>query len=104
MQDVNGVTTGLTAATTQTQGAGIALTTEFNVVTTCANANDAATLPPAVAGRRVTVCNRGAQTLQLFPASGDAIDAGAGDASTTITAASKKTFIAVDATTWYTVA
>lgn len=96
------VTTGITASTTQTQGQG-ALTSVLNVVATCANANDVVTLPAAAAGKRCVVVNNGAQACQVFPASGDAIDVGAVDASTTVAAAGRKTWWAADATTWHTV-
>lgn len=93
-----GVTTGITASTTQTQGQG-ALTQQINVVATCANANDTVTLPAAVAGREVVVINNGAQTLQIFPASGDNLGAGV-DASATLTAGSNRTYVAYDTTNW----
>ena len=78
----------------------MALTKVVNHVTVCANANDVVTLPSAHAGRRCIVANDGAQTLQVFPASGDAIDAGAADASTTIAAGKRRIFWALNATTW----
>lgn len=91
---------GLTASTTQTQGQG-ALTAEFNEVSTVANTNDTVTLPTAVAGLRILVINNGANTLQVFPASGDDLGLGV-DTATTLGAAAKRTFEAFDATTWGT--
>ncbi len=73
-------TAGITASSTQTQGQQ-PLTAGINEVSTCAVANNAVTLPPAVAGRMVAIANNGAQTLQVFPASGDSIDDGSADAS-----------------------
>ena len=95
------VQTGITASTTQTQGQG-ALTKDFNYITVCANANDTVTLPSAVAGMQIKVRNQGASTLQIFPASGDAIDGAAVDASTTLTAGSSVVFDAQDGTNWRT--
>jgi len=92
------VTAGITASTTQTQGQG-ALTSEINEVATCANVNDTVTLPTAVAGRRVTVINNGAQTLQIFPASGDNLGAGV-DTATTLAAGSVVTYVAYNSTNW----
>ena len=89
---------GLSASTTQSQGQG-ALTAEINEVATCANANDVVTLPAASAGRYCLVINNGAQTLQVFPASGDDLGAGV-NTSTTITSGSRKLFIAYNATSW----
>ena len=92
-------TAAITASTTQTQGNG-ALTTTVNEVSVCANANDTVTLPTAVAGVIAYIFNNGAETLQVFPASGDAIDGGAANAAVTMTAGSNHTFIAHDATNW----
>jgi hypothetical protein len=66
-----------------------------------ANANDAVKLPAARAGSRVTVVNRGANTLQIFPASGDSIDGGAADASTTLAVGKTADFDASDAASWW---
>lgn len=93
-----GITAGITASTTQTQGQG-ALTTQINEVSVCANANDTVTLPAAVAGREVTIINNGAQTLRIYPASGD--NAGAGvDTAVTLATATNRTYVAFDATNW----
>jgi hypothetical protein len=100
--EVGSVEAGLTASTTQTQGQG-ALTKVLNQVSTCANANDVRTLPAARKGLVCVIANDGAQTLQVFPASGDKIDAGATDASTTIAAGKRRIFYALDGTTWISV-
>lgn len=73
---------GITASTTQTQGKGN-LTHDINEIATCANANDVVTLPRCHPGYRVTVVNSGAETLQIYPASGDDLGGGA-NASTTL--------------------
>lgn len=91
-------TAGITASTTQTQGQG-ALTAEVNEISVCANANDTVTLPSALAGRSCLVINNGAQTLQVFPASGDNLGAGV-DTSTTIATTSRKLFVSFDSTNW----
>ena len=96
------VTNAITASTTQSQGQG-ALTKTINRVTVCANANDVVTLPNNVAGRVCIIINRGAQTLQIFPASGDSINTGSVDASTTLAAAAKVEFVAIDGTIWESV-
>lgn len=92
------VTATITASTTQTQGQG-ALTTEVNEISVCATANDTVTLPVAIAGKACLVINNGAQTLQVFPASGDNLGAGV-DTATTIVAGSRKYFVAFDSTNW----
>lgn len=91
--------TGIVASTTQSQGER-PLEAPYNVVATVANANDVVTLPPASAGRRCTIMNAGANTLQVYPASGDSIDGGSVDASVTIAAAGSTTFDGDDGTNW----
>ncbi len=91
-------TASITASITQTQGQQ-ALTTDINEISTCANANDTVTLPAALAGRSCLVINNGAQTLQVFPASGDNLGAGL-NTSTTIVAGSRKLFVAFNSTDW----
>lgn len=67
---------GLTADVGSSQGDGV-ITSSYNVYSTVANAGDAATLPAAFqAGTLVYVKNDGANSMDVFPASGD--DAGAG--------------------------
>lgn len=97
-------TAGITASTTQTQGQG-ALTVPTGAVeliaqvATVANANDTITLPAAVANLIILVINDGANTLQIFPASGDNLGAGANTA-TTLAAGATATFVAYDSTNW----
>lgn len=92
--------TGITAGTTQTQGQ-VPLTKDINIVSTCANANDVVTLPAAVAGMIIYIRNNGAQTLQIFPASGDAINGAAADASTTLASGASVRYYTADTTNWY---
>lgn len=94
-RDVNA---GITASTTQTQGQQ-PLTAEFNEVSTVANTNDTVTLITAVAGLEQTIFNNGANTLQIFPASGDNLGAGV-DTATTLAAGSTVRFAAYDVTNW----
>jgi len=75
---------GITASTTQSQGQQ-PLTDNINEVSTCANANDVVTAPALLAGNPLTIINNGANTLQVYPASGDDLGAGV-DTSVTITA------------------
>ena len=91
----------ITASTTQTQGQQ-PLTRRFNRISVCANASDVVTLPGALAGLTCAVRNDGAQTLQIFPASGDDINGGATDAAITLAAGSTIILGAMDATSWYT--
>ena len=92
------VTAGITASVTQTQGQG-ALTTPINEISTCANANDTVTLPAAKAGINIIVINNGANTLRVFPASGDDLGQGV-NTQTTIAASNTTRFTAYDTTNW----
>lgn len=90
----NGVTTGITASTTQTRAGGTALTKTINRVTTSANSGDAVTLPAMTAGQSVFVFNDGANPIKVFPnGASDAIDGGSGGASVTLTNAKRAIFI-----------
>lgn len=93
------VVSGLTASTTQTQGQQ-PLTKDVNEISVCANANDTVTLPAATAySRTITIINNGANTLQIFPASGDNLGAGVNTA-TTLASGSNVQFVNYDTVNW----
>ena len=92
------VITGITASTTQTQGQG-ALTAEINEVSTVANTNDTVTLMTASAGKNIWIINNGANTLRVFPASGDSVGLGV-NSPTTIGAGEVQLYLAYDSTNW----
>lgn len=93
------VGSGITASTTQTQGQQ-PLTNDVNEISTVANANDTVTLPSAPAySRTITIINDGANTLQIFPASGDNLGSGVNTA-TTLASGSNIRFTNYDATNW----
>jgi hypothetical protein len=94
------VAAAVTASTTHTQVGGTALTKDLNNVSVCANADDAVTLPTAVAGMTVTVINSGAQPLRIWPASGDNLGTGADTVRAQLAAAGVVRFVALDATNW----
>jgi len=91
---------GITASVTQTQGQQ-PLTARFNQISTVGNANDVVTLAslPASGSISQTVANDGANTLQIFPASGDDLGAGV-DTSITLAPGGIFTFRSFNATTW----
>ena len=74
---------GITASTTQTQGQQ-QLTSDVNEVSTVANNNDVVTLRQGSLGEEQTIINEGANTLQVFPASGDSIGDNPVDTSVSI--------------------
>lgn len=94
------VTTGITASTTQTQGQQ-PLVSNVNVVATVANAADVVTAPGARAGDELTIFNQGANTVQVFPASGDTLGAGT-NLSIEIEPNESREWVAFDGTTWGT--
>jgi hypothetical protein len=98
---LEGVTNSITAFATGGQASATALTTRFNVVTTVASPGDSVKLPAAAAGLQVTVANQGASAMDLFPASGDAIDGGSVDTAVSVAAGDSVTVWAVDGTNWY---
>jgi hypothetical protein len=92
--------TGITASTTQSQGQQVLLSSR-NEVSTVANANDVVTMPAADRGREVFIVNNGANTLQIFPSSGDDLGAGV-DTSVTLASGASVLYEAYDATNWAT--
>lgn len=95
------VTSGITANTDSIQGSS----TTFDVIeiSVCANVGDAVTLIPAIEGIEQIIINNGANSADIFPASGDSIDGGSTNAAVALAAGSKARYIAIDSTSWYIV-
>lgn len=87
-------------AGTNAQGQG-ALTKDYNVVTTASANPSGVTLPTAATGRRVAVVNKGANPVNVYPATGAAIDALAANASVQIPVGGVLEFLASSTTQWY---
>ena len=87
------------ASTTQTQGEQ-PLTKELNFVATVANGDDVVTMPPAAPGKKILVANNGANTLQIFPATGDNFQSLGTNASTTIASDQSKIFFTTNSAEW----
>lgn len=94
------VEAAVTAGTTQTQGGGQTVTGDIVEVSVVANANDTIVIPTAVVGASIFIKNNGANTMQIFPASGDDIDGTGVDAAVTLAAGSSVKYYAADATNW----
>ena len=91
------------AAAGSTQGNAAALSDGFNLVS-AADGTKGVLLPAAAAGRVVIIKNNtSAQTLKVWPATGDAINAVAANSNDTMAGLTSWMMIAYDATTWYTV-
>lgn len=98
---VQQVTGGISAAGS-TQGTATSITADINVVTTTA-ASTGVVLPTPTAGRSMTVINRGANALAVYPASGGTIDGLAANAAFTLPVNGSMTFSASTTTQWYSV-
>jgi len=82
------------------QASATQLAKQQNRVSVCATANDSVKLPAAVAGMQLYVQNSGAASCDVFPASGEAIDAGAADAAFALASGSKVFFFCMTSGTW----
>ena len=91
---------GLTADAGSAQG-GLPLTASYNEISTVGTTGDSATLYAAQAGIKQTVMNNGANSMDIFPASGDDLGAGANTA-VALAAGNNITYFAIDATNWET--
>lgn len=84
---LNTTQNGVTAATGSTQATGVPVTAAVTRVTTVAVAGDSVTLPKAVAGKSLVVINAAAaNSMDVFPAVGDAINALTADAALAVAA------------------
>ena len=93
------VGTAITAGT-NAQGQG-ALTNDINVITTASASPSGVTLPTATTGRRIIIINRGANAINVYPATGAAIDGLSANAAIDIQANATMTFNASSTTQWY---
>ena len=93
-------TTNNVTAGTNTQGQG-ALTTDISVITTAAANPSGVTLPTATQGRRILIVNKGANPVNVYPATGTAIDALAVNTAISIPVNSLLEFNASSTTQWY---
>ena len=96
------VSAGVSAAGTSSQANATLLTSEINQVGTVAS-NAGVRLPTAEAGLKVYIKNDGANTLKIWPFSGDNLGSGANTNTTLATSASVE-FVCYDATNWFSLA
>lgn len=83
------------------QGSATALTKAINRITTVTTTGDSVKLPSALAGETVVVINAAAaNSLNCFPASGDAINALSANTAIAMAANSKLTFVCAVNGTW----
>jgi hypothetical protein len=86
-------------AGTNAQGQG-PLTSDFNVITTAAANPSGVTLPTPTVGRVIQIKNRGANSVNVYPASGHTINALAANAAIALPATSQLDFFAKTTTGW----
>lgn len=85
--NLTGYVNGITAFAGGGQASAVALTALINRVTTVATAADSVKLPVAVPGTEMTVINAaGANAMNVFPASGEAINALSNDTALSVAA------------------
>jgi hypothetical protein len=95
-------TSAAVSAAGTTQGTGTALTTSYNVVTTAAASSGVILPTPTVAGWSVTVVNKGANPVTVYPASGGTIEALGANTGYVLAVGGAITFKNTSTTQWYT--
>ena len=93
-------TNAITAFATGGQASGTLLTSENNSITVCATAGDSVRLPTSVAGMRIQVSNLGAAYANVFPISGDLIDALAANTAVSLPVGASIIFTCAVAGSW----
>lgn len=90
----------MTAGVTQTQAFALAnnLIGSASVAVTTGNANDVVALPKGYPGLQIYIANLSANALQVFPFTGDTIDAGAANASLSQAASKNAIYKCITAT------
>jgi hypothetical protein len=96
-------TTGITAAgATQGTATALSATALEHFVTTVAVSTGVRLPTPAAAGAKYTIYNRGANALNVYPAVGGVIDAGAVNAAVVIPVSTTMQLTSASATQWFT--
>ena len=93
----------LTAHAGGGQGSATPLTAAINRVSTVATIADSVILPTSTVGNTVTVINAGAASMNVFPASGEAINALGANTAFAVAAGKSCEFICTNTGQWHTV-
>ena len=96
------VAVNVTADAGSAQGGG-AITATFVEISTVGTTGDSVTLPTAAAGKLVFIANNGANSADVFPASGDKIDGGSVNVALALDAGANRIYICQDGTDWDTI-
>lgn len=92
---------GIVATPGGGQANAVLITTGIARVAVCATANDSVKLPAAIAGMKITVPNAGVASLNVFPNTGDQINALAANAAFAVPAGKLVTFYSAGAGIWH---
>ncbi len=95
------IAANVTADPSSVQGGG-PITTSLVQIATVTTIGDAVTLPPAVAGEVVTIENNGANSADVFPATGGNINGGGLNLAEALPAGEFVTYYAFDGVNWST--
>jgi hypothetical protein len=92
---------GLTAHAGGTQAGGVLILNRATRFTTVGTTGDSATLPLSQVGTVIWIRNDGANSMNIFPAVGDAINALGANAAFALAAATSASFRCTTAGHWY---
>ncbi len=95
--------TAVAAAGSNSQANSTLLSSTFSVVATVSATTRGVRLPAAAAGRVMIVKNTATTQMNIYPASGDVINALSTNAAYDLVKAKMALFVAQDATTWHTI-
>jgi hypothetical protein len=93
----------LTALAGGGQAGATPITRMYNRFSTVATGGDSSLLPVSKSGMEITVTNAGAASMNVFPATGEAINAGAANAAFAVAAGKTATFYCATAGQWHTI-
>lgn len=91
----------LTAHAGGTQALGTPITTNMARFTVVATAGDSGLLPPAAAGQDIVVINSGAQSMNVFPATGEQINSGGANVAYALLPGRAVVFSATGTGNWF---
>lgn len=101
--DRDSTTDAITAFATGGQANAVQLSSSYNRITTVGTAADSVKLPAAIAGSRIVVFNKAAaNSLNVFPSTGDKINALSVNAAYAMAATKGAMFLCVVTGTWDT--
>lgn len=104
LYDRDSTANAITAYSGGGQANAVALTATYNRVTTVAAAGDSVKLPAAKAGSRVVVFNKAAtNSMNVFPSTGDAVNALSANAAYAVAATKGVEFVCCVDGTWDTI-